>query len=208
MHLTAEQNAKRFFENYVYKENISNNILEIGSTIGGFNIRSLKRENDNYVGVDLEPNMGVDVVLQDPYILPFQDNTFDFAISSSCFEHSEFFWLSYQETMRVLKPSGVFYLNAPSNGMFHRYPVDCWRFFPDSGNALVNWGNRNGLNSILLEQYTSEKETDIWSDYVAVFLKDKNYFSKHPNRILHTFHNFTNGSIYPHSEIQKLIKWG
>ena len=30
----------------------------------------------------------------------------------------------------------LFYLNAPSNGEFHRYPVDCWRFYPDAGGAL------------------------------------------------------------------------
>jgi SAM-dependent methyltransferase len=208
MHLTAEQNANRFFENYVYTHSEPVTILEIGSTIGGFNIRSCKRVQDKYVGVDLAEGRGVDVVLKDPYILPFDDNSFDFAVSSSCFEHSEFFWLSYQETMRVLKPNGVFYLNAPSNGMFHRYPVDCWRFFPDSGHALINWGNRNGLNSVLLEQYTSDNETDIWSDFVGIFLKDATCLENHPNRIINTFKNFTNGSIFPHKEIYNIVKWG
>ena len=26
-----------------------------------------------------------------------------------------------------------------SNGDYHSWPVDCWRFYPDSGIALINW---------------------------------------------------------------------
>jgi SAM-dependent methyltransferase len=207
MHTTAEQNANRFFNTYVYPNKNDCSILEIGSMIGGFNIRSLKPNNANYVGVDLCGGGGVDVVLTDPYKLPFEDNTFDYAISSSCFEHSEFFWLSYLETIRVLKPHGLFYLNAPSNGAFHRFPVDCWRFFPDSGHALVNWGNHNGYDSVLLEQYTSDKETDIWSDYVAIFLKNKDFVENNQYRIIDTFNTFTNGSKYPHTNIINELKW-
>jgi len=71
---------------------------------------------------------GVDVVLKDPYTLPFKQASIDVAVSNSCFEHSEMFWLLFLEILRVLKPDGLFYLNAPSNGKFHRFPVDCWRF--------------------------------------------------------------------------------
>ena len=207
MHKTAEDNARRFFDNYVYPNTTDIQILEIGSVIGGFNIRSLNPPNSKYVGVDLGSGNGVDVVLSDPYKFPFDDESFDFAISSSCFEHSEFFWLSYLETMRVLKPHGVFYLNAPSNGDFHRYPIDCWRFFPDSGHALVNYGNRMGMNSCLIEQYTSDKEQDIWSDYVAIFLKDQSHIGRYPNRILNSFHNYNNGSTYPHTHLLNLKHW-
>lgn len=207
MHLTAEQNARRFFETYVQRKSETIQILEIGACIGGFNIRSLKPENANYIGVDLHLVPGVDVVLDDPYILPFEDNSMDFVISSSCFEHSEFFWLNFTETMRVLKPDGLFYLNAPSNGAFHRFPVDCWRFFPDSGKALVNWGKRNGYNCDLLEQYTSDKGNDIWSDYVAVFIKDIEQREVFPYNIMDSFNDFTNGSKYPHSEIINPLFW-
>ena len=36
----------------------------------------------------------------------------------------------------MLRPAGLFYLNAPSNGDFHRYPVDCWRIMPDGMRYL------------------------------------------------------------------------
>jgi SAM-dependent methyltransferase len=207
MHKTAKHNAIRFFDRYVNKNNEDTKILEIGSWVSWFNIRDLKPVNSTYIGVDLSKGPGVDVVLTDPYKLPFDDNSFDYVVSSSCFEHVDFFWLSYLEIMRVLKPSGVFYLNAPSNGDFHRFPIDSWRFFPDSGSSLVKWGNYNGLDSVLLEQYTSDRESDIWADYVAIFLKNREYLNNYPNRITEDFNNYTNGSVYPHNDFLNLKKW-
>jgi SAM-dependent methyltransferase len=204
MHKTAEQNARRFFDTYV---NNSGDILEIGSNLSTFNIRSLAPKDSKYIGVDLIKGGGVDIVLTDPYELPFDDNSFDFVISSSCFEHSEFFWLTYMEIIRVLKPSGLFYLNAPSNGDFHRFPVDCWRFFPDSGNALSNWSKRNGYNTEVLEQYTSNKGNDIWCDYVSIFIKDIETIDNYKNRIIDTFNDFTNGSVYPHKNFVNKKTW-
>jgi SAM-dependent methyltransferase len=207
MHKTAEENAKRFFETYVSQNNENVSFLEIGSYLSSFNIRSLAPTESNYVGVDLGTGPGVDIVLTDPYKLPFEDNTFDYVISSSCFEHSEFFWVLFLEIMRVLKPTGLFYLNAPSNGDFHRFPVDCWRFYPDSGNALSNWAKRNNYNSGVIEQYTSNNETDIWSDYVSIFIKDINTIEKYPNRITTNFNNYTNGSVFPHNSLLNKKLW-
>ena len=60
------------------------------------------------------------IVLEDPYKLPFDSDSVDIVICSSCFEHSEMFWLLFLEVMRILKPTGLFYMNAPSNGAFHK----------------------------------------------------------------------------------------
>lgn len=139
---------------------------------------------------------GVDIVLEDPYHLPFECESTDIVLASSCFEHSEMFWLSFLEVMRVLKPTGLFYLNVPSNGAFHRFPVDCWRFYPDSGGALIAWANRNGLNPVLLESYVSDQLRDIWNDFVGVFLKDKNEAGRYQHRILDFFRSFKNGKKY------------
>lgn len=207
MHKTAEENAKRFFNCYINTQSKNKKILEIGSYIGGFNIRSLSNKENEYIGVDIEPGPGVDIVLTDKYKLPFNDETFDYVISSSCFEHIEFFWVSFLEILRVLKKDGIFYLNAPSNGDFHRYPIDCWRFFPDAGQALINWGKYNNYNCGLIEQYTSDKEKDIWSDYVAIFIKNIDYLNSFEDRITYKFNNYTNGSIHPHTSINNLKKW-
>jgi hypothetical protein len=36
-------------------------------------------------------------------------------IGSMCFEHDPMFWVTFLETLRVLRPGGYAYLNVPSN---------------------------------------------------------------------------------------------
>lgn len=150
--------------------------------------------------MDFQQARGVDVVLDDPYKLPLDDASVDIVVSSSCFEHSEMFWLVFLEVMRVLKSDGLFYLNAPSAGSFHQYPVDCWRFYPDSGKALITWAKRNGFNSALLESYT-QIGGSCYQDFVSVFIKNKDFAEKYPQRILDEKIDFENGQIYNGSSI-------
>ncbi len=185
MHISAMRNGADFFANYC--ANLSHGtVLDIGSQDVNGSLRQVCPSHLRYIGVDFVAGRNVDVILEDPYKLPFEDNHADAILSSSCFEHSEMFWLVFLEVMRVLKPSGIFYLSAPANGAFHRYPVDCWRFYPDSGGALVTWARRNGLNAKLLESYTSLQDRDIWNDFTAVFLKDASYSDLYPKRISNT----------------------
>jgi hypothetical protein len=81
----------------------------------------------------------------------------------------------------------------PSNGVFHRYPVDCWRFYPDSGIALARWGQRNNYPITLLESYISCQRSDTWNDFVAVFCKGAKAPSMYTERITNQFTDFTNG---------------
>jgi SAM-dependent methyltransferase len=195
MHDTALEFGKFFFEAYV--SNAKNLVIvDIGSQDVNGSLRPLAPTNNKYVGVDFVKAEGVDIVISDPYSLPFESNSVDVCISSSCFEHSEFFWILFNETQRILKPSGIFYLNAPSNGNFHRYPVDCWRFYPDSGLALQNWARKSGYGTVLLESFIGKQKKDVWNDFVAVFLKDISYVSDYPFRIQHTFKNYTNGLTF------------
>jgi SAM-dependent methyltransferase len=114
-----------------------------------------------YIGVDIEDGDGVDAVIRDAHKLPLESESFEVVIASSCFEHSEMFWIVFIEALRVQTPHGLFYLNAPSNGVFHRFPVDCWRFYPDAGRALVSRARRSGLNAALLEPYICFQRDDI-----------------------------------------------
>lgn len=198
MHPTAVSNCKSFFETYAssFSSRSHVRVVEIGSQDVNGNLRSTIPSRFEYVGVDFVAGKNVDVVLDDPYQLPFDNGSADIVVSSSCFEHSEMFWLVFLEIMRVLAPKGLFYLNAPSNGWFHRHPVDCWRFYPDSGRALVSWAKRNSINAALLESYTSLQAKDVWNDFVAVFLKDETYLSDFPERILHRKVDVTNGLLY------------
>jgi SAM-dependent methyltransferase len=194
MHPSSFKNAEVFFSGYA--KNLDNPIiLDIGAQDVNGSLKSVAPENCKYIGVDFVAGKGVDVILDDPYKLPFESNSVDIVISNSCFEHSEMFWLIFLEIMRVLKPTGLFYLNVPSNGPFHRYPVDCWRFYPDSGNALVKWANMHNNNVVLVESFTSKRYKSVWNDYVAVFLKDRAHLNMYDKRVMHVKKDFYNGVL-------------
>ena len=195
MHPSARYYAKLFFDTYV-TPSAETRLLEVGSQNVNGSLREVAPEEIEYVGVDMEQGDGVDILLTDPYALPFPNESFDVVVSSSCFEHDEFFWVSFMEALRVLKPHGVMYLNVPSNGLFHRYPVDCWRFYPDSGRALVNWARRCGLRATLLKSFVGvqqEGREGTWNDFVAVVLKDEFEAARYPRRILEHLRDFDNG---------------
>jgi SAM-dependent methyltransferase len=192
MHQTAILHARLFIETYL-ADRVPGKIVEIGSQDINGSLRQVAPNGWVYTGVDFAAGPGVDVVLHDPYRLPFADGSVDVVLSSSCYEHAEFFWLSFLEVIRVLKPAGLFYLNVPSNGNFHRYPVDCWRFYPDSGGALANWAQRNGYPALLLEGFTGLTDPDGWSDRVQVFLKDAAELPSYQHRIQDKFAHYSNG---------------
>jgi len=205
MHDTAMEFGAAFFNTYL-KNTKELTIVDIGSQDVNGSLRSVAPLNNKYIGLDFVEAKGVDVVITDPYSLPFEDESVDAVVSSSCFEHSEFFWLLFNEILRILKPNGLLYINAPSNGMFHRHPVDCWRFYPDSGVALQNWGKRSGYNCALLESFVGMRKNDIWNDFVAVFVKDESNNGKHMSRIQNASIPFTNGRVYNSENIVNYVE--
>jgi SAM-dependent methyltransferase len=192
MHDTAMDIGREFFKAYVPGDK-NLRIVDIGAQDVNGSLRSVATPGNQYIGVDFVKGKGVDVIVEDPYVLPFDTESVDVVVSSSCFEHSEFFWLLFMEIQRILTPGGLFYLNVPSNGYVHRFPVDCWRFYPDSGLALQNWARRNGCGTILLESFTSLQKKDIWNDFVAVFAKDVKDAADYPKRIQWVYGDYTNG---------------
>lgn len=192
-------NGARFFQAYL-ADLESPLVLDLGAQDVIGSLRSVAPPRARYFGVDMVAGKGVDMVLADPYVLPFADGSVDAVVSSSCFEHVEFFWVALLEIMRVLGPRGVLYLNAPSNGSFHRYPVDCWRFYPDSGKALARWAVRNGFDAVLLESYVSAQQQDQWNDFVCVILRDRASLEQYPHRILDGLEGYSNALRHPDLE--------
>ena len=209
MHPTAFEWGQRFFG--VYAGPPAQTVIEVGSQDVNGSLRSVAPPSSKYIGVDFVKGKGVDVVLDDPYRLPFEDGFADMVVSSSVLEHSEMFWLLFADVLRVLKPTGLFYILVPANGVFHRYPVDCWRFYPDSGRALVSWGRRCGFDPMLLESFVGDQggggtDEGMWNDFVAVFLKDRRHADRYPRRILDTATNFSNGIRDGGKDFIKLIE--
>ncbi len=124
-----------------------------------------------YRGIDLEKGPNVDIVLKSPYQMAVPSGCADLVISGQAFEHVKYFWLTWMELVRILKPGGLIFLIAPSRGPEHRYPVDCWRFYPDSYQALADFAALD-----LLEVHTDwepavEVDSAAWGDTVGVFRK-------------------------------------
>ncbi|MFZ0435728.1 MAG: class I SAM-dependent methyltransferase [Chthoniobacterales bacterium] len=144
-------------------------MLEIGSMNVNGSLRDVSPSGVRYTGVDMAAGPGVDHVVSAGSPLPFPDASFDVAMTSSTFEHDVCFWESFVECLRVLRPGGFLYVNAPSNHGVHRYPLDCWRFYPDAGIALVAWAKRKGVDADLVESFVADPLNESWADFVAVF---------------------------------------
>jgi hypothetical protein len=191
----------RFCDTYL-SEPVST-VVEIGSQIvlGQHSMRRVFSAASSYVGVDFVSGEGVDIVADDPYLLPLYDRTAECVVSSSCFEHAEFFWLSFLEMCRIAKEDSLTYLSAPSNGKIHRYPVDCWRFYPDSGLALQKWAQPNGYDITLLESFILYQVEDVWNDFVAVFATGKYASEGFTPRMISGLSDFTNGIVNTESKL-------
>ena len=171
MHTSALHYGKQFFDLYVRDKMHNITIVDIGAQDVNGSLRDVAPDGHRYIGVDFAMGKGVNIILQDPYKFPFHDNYCEVIVSSSCFEHSEFFWLTFLEMARVLKPNGYMYINVPSTCWYHAYPVDCWRFLKDSGNAMAKWAQRNHINIQLLESFEGYTDESGNRDYVAIYTK-------------------------------------
>lgn len=183
MHDTAYATARLFFG--LYWQPGFRTVIELGSQNVNGTLRDHCPPDAHYVGIDLEPGNGVDLVVAPGQPLPLADASVDVAVTSSAFEHDPCFWQTFLELVRVLRPGGLVYVNAPSNHHFHRYPVDCWRFYPDAGHALAIWAQRNGLAAELVESFIGRPGGDGWADFVAVFRKASDTHLQRTGRIAH-----------------------
>lgn len=147
--------------------------------IGGKNVNGSIRNNItdlgmNYICVDIEKDKSVDIVIKPSEQLPFKPESVDIIISTSCFEHDPCFWLTFKEMCRIIKKEGFIYVNAPSNGKYHCFPCDNWRFNPDAGQALAYWsgiqmGNEKIYPVEICETFLIPPINDIWTDFVCVW---------------------------------------
>jgi len=175
MHTSSLEHMARLIGKYLHPEEILR-VIDIGSyDVNGSYRQFFNNVNWTYIGVDIAAGKNVDVVLESPYELPFETNSADLIISGQAFEHIEFFWVTWVEMVRVLKPNGKIFLLAPSRGGEHRYPVDCWRYYPDGFRALAKYA---GLN--ILEVHTDwtpheAPDSAHLGDTVGAFEKPSNW---------------------------------
>ena len=129
-----------------------------------------------YTGLDLAPGPGVDRVLSSPYSWNgIPSDFYDIVITGQAFEHIEFPWITILQVNRVLVEGGLLCLIVPSGGVEHRYPMDCWRFYPDGIKALARWGDLEPVTATTawLGGKTYPDASELWADTVLVARKPK-----------------------------------
>lgn len=169
MHASSMENMRKCYARHVVGNALETQDCVRVLDIGGSDVNGSYREifahpRYAYTAADIAAGPGVRLVLEDPYRLPLDDASIDIVISGQMLEHCEFFWLTFAEMVRVLRPGGFIFLIAPSAGPEHRYPVDCYRFYPDAYRALARY-----THCELVDLWLDERGP--WKDLVGVFAR-------------------------------------
>lgn len=171
MHYTAKLSGSLFAKTYGKK---GFKVVDIG----GMDVNGTLREffenmGMTFISVDMVKHPSVDIIIKPTEKLPFDDNSIDLVISTSCFEHDPCFWITFREMCRIVKLDGYIYVNAPSNGYYHGHPGDNWRFYADAGQSLAYWSGIEFEGKItpvkVIESFHINPSFDIWRDYVCIW---------------------------------------
>ena len=178
----------KFLENYWHQG--METILEIGSYDVNGSLRTMKPAGSKWVGVDIEDGPGVDKVVNIGQQLPFEDSSFDLIVATSVFEHDPSFWKTLADMARLVKDTGHIFITAPSNGMVHRFPLDCFRFYPDASVSFLNIISDIRPGTRLEESFIGEQDHEgLWNDFVAIFSMAS---AKQPKQLISTTEKITN----------------
>lgn len=173
MHESSFLKVQYFVENYVeFNSGPPLKVLDVGSMTVLSDAPSYKHlfqdKGVQYIGLDISQGLNVDYVPEDPYSWSeIPDETIDVIVSGQAFEHIPYFWITIAEMSRVLKPNGLLCLVFPSAGAVHRHPFDCWRFYPDSAQALTQYA---GLELVEADTESSGFRKRVRTDWKETFV--------------------------------------
>jgi SAM-dependent methyltransferase len=175
MHQSSYDKMLRFRDHYLAaKADAALLIHDLGSIdVNGCYRPIFSQPPWRYVGIDMEAGKNVDLVLKNPYVFrEIGSNTVDVVVSGQAFEHIRFFWITMLEIVRILRPSGLCCMLAPSSGFEHRYPYDCWRFYPDGMQALAVFARMDVLEAATQwEDQGYADGSDQWHDTLLICRK-------------------------------------
>lgn len=155
MHESSLANMQTFVDRYVRPARV----LDVGASDVNGSYRELFAGAE-YVGLDIAPGPGVDVVGWDA-VTP---ESFDYVISGQTFEHAEDDETLIRRMAGALKPGGYCCVIAPSDGPKHGYPDDYRRYRPED---MIRLADLAGLD--LIETYINGNAP--WWDCVMVAKK-------------------------------------
>jgi SAM-dependent methyltransferase len=175
MHQSSIEKMTMFRDRYLSERlNHPLRILDLGSRdVNGSYRPIFLQQAWHYVGLDTESGNNVDMVLRTPYVWREVINeSADVVISGQAFEHIQYFWITILEVARVLRPGGICCILAPSSGPEHRYPFDCWRFYPDGMVSLAHFAQMEVLDAkTQWEDKGYDDSSDWWHDSMLVCRK-------------------------------------
>lgn len=116
------------FDDFLGAENLKDKrFLDAGCGTGLFTKRAIEREAD-VTSIDIAPklveltkkkNPATNAIEASLLKLPFDDNTFDFVISSDVIEHTLNPYDATKELIRVLKPGGKLCITVPNRSFWY-----------------------------------------------------------------------------------------
>lgn len=135
---------RQFREEFVSKiEKKPISILDIGSMRVHRRHNTYKRifssENYNYIGMDLEPGLNVDIVGYENI-----KDVYDVVISGQVLEHVKRPWDIILQWRQYFKK--YICVIAPHTCREHKHPFDTYRYFPDGMKDLFEYANIIPIN--------------------------------------------------------------
>lgn len=134
------ENERIFFKSMI--TSITGDVLEIGSRDHGgegraVNFRDMCKDANSFVGVDIEPGDGVDIVWDfEKGCGEFEENKFHLGICCSVLEHVKSPWILAAHLSNVIRVGGALFVSVPWVWKYHPYPNDYWRISFSGVRAL------------------------------------------------------------------------
>lgn len=172
MHISSQGSMRRCLRRHLLTDPVLSKrqglqVLDVGGADLNGSYRGIfERLGATYLAVDISGGPGVDEVMVSPEQIDAADGAFDVVVSGQTIEHCWNFWQLFAEMVRVCADDGLMILIAPSEGFEHRFPVDCYRFYPDSYAALAE------MNSVEL--------VEVWRNPLGPFRDLVGVFRKQP----------------------------
>jgi hypothetical protein len=139
-------------------------VLEVGAYNVNGSVRGVVEPiAESYIGVDIQPGAGVDLVVDAENIINvFEEVQFDVVISTEMLEHVQNWPLIVHNLIAATRIGGIMVLTTRDVGMYwHGFPGDYWRFSPDDLRRIFE-----PIGEII----SAEKDTDdqAWGSGVIV----------------------------------------
>lgn len=158
------------------KRNFS--VLEIGTRRWSKNpthhkeiISKVNPHIESYVMADFMQGEDVDVVADFHSLSKtFGIEKFDVVWSSSTFEHLHSPWIAAEETLKVLKKDGLFFIQTHQTFPIHGYPNDYFRFTDKALEHLFREASKCVTQYYYPCRIIQPAEVTVWNPYAESFL--------------------------------------